>query len=186
MKRNSLLFGDICLVLYIMVACFLLGSVATAQVPYSTKTFSATFNNVVSVSTEDNVAHTSTNTYYSSKNGVIEQTLAVRTIKAGIAVDKSSLDFYAGQAQKHGEALKYRSDGTFQGHIATFVRLEVAATPDRDAAMRELYLIIVNENTVIILAQDAPKGTDDLADWKQFYGSLVINETTCWLPEGCK
>jgi hypothetical protein len=159
MKAKSLLFFPVFL---------LLSAFAVAQsTPYSAPNFSAIFNSPVTTSSSRNNAGTSTDYFYNAKNKDIEQAVCLRTIDRDIDLDKSSTDFYAGQAAKN-MTLDDRKDGVYQGHMYVSVQVHNATME------RKVRVILVNSHTVLMLFQQAPVGTDDSADWNTLVNSLVV------------
>jgi hypothetical protein len=160
MKAKSLLFFPVFL---------LLSAFAVAQsTPYSAPNFSTIFNSPVTTTSRRNNAGTSTDYFYNAKNNKdIEQVVTVRTVDHDIDLDKSSTDFYAGQASKN-MALDDRKDGIYQGHMYVSVQVHNATRE------RKVRVILVNSRTVLILFQQAPVGTDDSADWNTLVNSLVV------------
>jgi hypothetical protein len=149
-------------------AFLLLSAFAVAQsTPYSAPNFSTIFNSNVTTTSRRNNAGTSTDYFYNAKNKDIEQVVTVRTVDHDIDLDKSSTDFYAGQASKN-MTLDDRKDGVYQGHIYVSVLVHNATRE------RKVRFILVNSRTVLMLFQQAPVGTDDSADWSTLVNSLVV------------
>jgi hypothetical protein len=111
----------------------------------------------------------------------------VRTINApGIDVNQASLEVYGNDILNGGLTQDDRQYITVQGHIAVYVNAH--KTDEAGLLTRRRGLtIILNSRTVIMILQEAQASNDDggVTNWTTLTGSLVINEKTCWLPEGC-
>jgi hypothetical protein len=176
--------------LSVFLLVVMLATAAWAQsTPYSTNVFSATFNGPVAVQQSGTKGGTSTSVMYLAQSGspIVYQALAVRTINApGIAVDQASLEVYGNDIINGGLTQDDRQYITVQGHIAVYVNAH--KTDEAGLLTRRRGLtIILNPRTVIMVLQEAQASNDDggVTNWTTLTGSLVINEKTCWLPEGC-
>jgi hypothetical protein len=149
-------------------AFLLLSAFAVAQsTPYSAPNFSTIFNSPVTTTSKRNNAGTSTDYFYNAKNKDIEQVVSVRQVDHDIDLDKSSTDFYAGQASKN-LTLDDRKDGIYQGHRYVSVQVHNAIKE------RKVRVILVNSRTVLMLFQQASLGSDDSADWNALVNSLIV------------
>jgi hypothetical protein len=174
-----------------LLSVLILATVALAQsTPYSTSVFSTTFNGPVTTQQSGTKGGTSTSVVYLAHNEsspFVYQALAVRTINApGIAVDQASLEVYGNDILNGGLTQDDRQYITVQGHIAVYVNAH--KTDEAGLLTRRRGLtIILNARTVIMVLQEAQASNDDggVTNWTTLTGSLVINEKTCWLPEGC-
>ncbi len=154
---------------YLCVIVLLLSAFALAQsTPYSTSVFSATFNGPVTTSSDRNGSNTSSDHFYLSSAKGITDVVDIRNLDGDIPVDKSSTDFYVGQATKDGSTLISRQDGTYQGHIYVFV---VVTTTDGRALKN--WIIILNSRQVLFMVQ-ADNGSAGTDDWSAFSQSLNI------------
>jgi hypothetical protein len=152
----------------LVLVVLLFSALAAAQTtPYSTPNFSATFNSPVTTTSDRNANGTSTNYLYSARAKGIEQSVCVRVIDHDIDLDRSSTDYYAGEAAK-AMTLDDRKDGTYQGHLYVLVRMHDATL------QRRVWVLLVNARTVIWLFQQGAVGTNDSSDWNTFSDSLVI------------
>jgi hypothetical protein len=169
------------------IVLLLLVALAGAQsTPVSTNLLSATLNGPVQTIETPTTNNTSNNVVYTSSNAGVAQALGIRTINApGIAVDQASLDVYAADALKGGKTQDDRRDISTQGHISVYVNAHF--TDNGTVIRRRALTIILNSRTVVIILQQAPAANDDggVKDWDALMNSLVINQKTCWLPEGC-
>lgn len=169
--------------LLLMVASVTWGQSAT----FGTKVFSATFVGPVEAKETGTTGGTSNNFVYMANGTNVAQALAVRTINApGIPVDRASLDVYAADSLKGGKTEDDRQYADVQGHISVYVNSHYTDNAGFLTRRRSLS-IILNPRTVILILQEAPDSNGDGAvkDWTTLTESLVINEKTCWLPEGC-
>ncbi len=172
-----------------ILAVLLLAAFAAAQnTRYSTRLFSATFAGPVTTpdATSRTTTNTSSNQYFNASSPGVQQTVAIRTIDApGIDVSQASIDFYAGQSVK-GKVQDERRDSPIQGHLSVYTNSHY--TDDLGIlTRRRVKHILLNSRTVLILFQEGTASNDDggLKAWETLVNSLVINEKTCWLPEGC-
>ena len=151
--------------------------------PYSNKTFSATFVGPVTESAPDrNTQNTSTSVFYNASVNGVFQTVSMRTVDHDIPVDQSSLDFYATGAAKNGYSEDDRKNETLQGHIGIYVNQH------NGNSRRRVWYVLVDSRHVLALMTEGSANVDDgaVAAWSTLTESFVLNETTCWLPEGCK
>ena len=178
MKTKSLLFAVV----------LLLSALAVAQNTLDVNLLSATFNGPIKTLEVPTAKGTSSNAIYMSGNAGVSQALSIRTINApGIAVDQASLNVYAVDVLAGGKTQDDRQNVSIQGHIAVYVNAHFTDESGAVARRRAL-IIILNPRTVIMILQQAAAEVNDggVKDWETFTNSLVINEKTCWLPEGCK
>ena len=172
----------------ILVVLFLAAFATAQNTRYSTKLFSATFAGPVTTpdTTSRTTTNTSSNQYFNASSPGIQQMVAIRTIDApGIDVNQASIDFYAAQSVK-GKVQDERRDGSIQGHPSVYTNSHY--TDDLGIlTRRRVKHIILNSRTVLILFQEGAASNDDGGGkaWETLVNSLVINEKTCWLPEGC-
>jgi hypothetical protein len=140
--------------------------------PYSTSTFSATFNGPVKVldsyRSEDNQ---SSNTVYSSVNENAAQIIIVRFIDHDIAVNQESADFYADD-DRVGGTITNRSTGSWEGHIYTYTMHHYVK--DGYALTQRCRYIIVNSREVIFIEQISSEDYNDQNEWLDFEYSLRI------------
>jgi len=178
MKTKSLMF----------VAVLLLSAFAVAQsTPYSNKVFSATFVGPVTETAADrNMQNTSTSVFYNAAANGVYQSVSIRTVDHDIPVDQSSLDFYADGAAKNGYVQDDRKNVSLQGHIGIYINLH--NTDITGTTRRRVWYIIVSPRQVLALMTEGDATVDDgaVTAWTTFTESFVLNEKTCWLPEGCK
>jgi hypothetical protein len=147
--------------------------------PYSTNSFSATFNaNVTAdapVASDDNQ---STNYSFWSYNPTqtVGQLVIVRIVNHDIPVDLTSSDFYADD-DRTGGTITNRSTGEYQGHPFTYTRRDYV---DNGVELsKRTRFIIVNSREVIFIMQiapftDGPVGSGDQPQWFEFEDSLSI------------
>jgi hypothetical protein len=178
MKTKSLMFA---------VVAVLLSAFAVAQsTPISTNLLSVTLNGPITKMEMPTKGGTSNNVLFQSGKADVAQALSIRTLTLGIEVNQTSLDVYAADALKGGKTQDDRQYASIQGHISVYVNAHY--TDDGGFLTRRRALaIILNQRTVILILQEAEASNDDggVKDWTALTDSLVINEKTCWLPEGC-
>jgi hypothetical protein len=164
------------------LALAMIGSVF-AQTPYSTSSFSATFNGTVDVDSHRSSGGTSNNVEYSSFANGITEIVIVRTVDHDIDVNLTSSQFYRNNVGGGATLLdKYNSDGAYQGHPFSY-GLFTYTKDGVDYSLRSRF-IIVNSRTAIFIqmvmptekANAEPKTPNDaLVVWQDFENSLNIN-----------
>jgi len=185
-SRKSLLLSELMLLVplsLMLVLTLVVTSVTHAQdttftnggKTVETDKIKATFENPAKALAPDrNAANTSTTLMYQGIGGGVGQIVGVRILDGDIALDQSSLDFYAGTATNQGYTLISRRDGNYNGHLSTFSK-GYLTNPDGTQTIRRTWHILVTSREVIILMQSNLSTNETASDiWDKFTDSLVV------------
>lgn len=162
--------------LFALAASLLLASLsakADSRNAYANASFSASFNGTITTSSDRNDDNTSTDTYYSSEQGTLDDMVIVRTTDQEMDVNYTSTDSYFDQLAKGLNAsIANRTNNQWQGHPYTFGYLTYTSDNVKRACYQ--WVIVANSKTVFLVSVDAPESDISIDEWTALSQSLSI------------